>query len=95
MKSPGSLPAYTSVHVPYEARRHVPELNFTVERAEPEPHAAAPLLMFKLRIVETATHSQPTTIPAIALRCQIRIEPTRRRYAPGEEERLARPFWRA
>ena len=64
------------------------DLNFTVERAEPQPHAAAPLLIFKLRIAETVTAEEPTTIPAIALRCQIRIEPTRRRYEPGEEEKL-------
>ena len=31
----------------------MPDLNFTVENAEPEPHAAAPLLVFKLRIAET------------------------------------------
>ena len=67
---------------------HVPDLNFKVERAEPLPHAAAPLLVFKLRIAETVTDEEPTTIPAVALRCQIRIEPTRRRYAPAEQERL-------
>jgi Family of unknown function (DUF6084) len=88
MKSAGSLAPFKSVHVRDEARPQVPELNFTVERAEPAPHAAAPLLDFKLRIVETPTHNEATTIPAIALRCQIRIEPTRRRYAPGEQERL-------
>jgi hypothetical protein len=66
----------------------VVDLNFTVERAEPEPHAAAPLLLFKLRIAETPTHHEATTVPAIALRCQIRIEPTRRRYAPREQEQL-------
>jgi hypothetical protein len=66
----------------------VPDLSFTVERAEPEPHAAAPLLVIKLRIAIGATEHETTTIPAIALRCQIRIEPTRRRYAPQEKERL-------
>ncbi len=30
----------------------MPDLNFTVDRAEPLPHAAAPLLIFKLRITE-------------------------------------------
>jgi hypothetical protein len=64
------------------------DLNFTVERADPQPHAAAPLLLFKLRIAETLTDLEPTTIPSIALRCQIRIEPTRRRYAQAEQERL-------
>jgi hypothetical protein len=64
------------------------DLNFTVEGAEQQPHSAAPLLVFKLRITETLTDDEPTTIPAIALRCQIRIEPIRRRYAAPEQERL-------
>ena len=64
------------------------DLNFTVEGAEQQPHSAAPLLVFKLRIAETIANEEPTTIPAIALRCQIRIEPTRRRYAPAEQEQL-------
>jgi Family of unknown function (DUF6084) len=66
----------------------VPDLNFTVERAEPEPHAAAPLLNFKLRITAESPQNDAITIPAIALRCQIRFEPTRRRYAPTEQDRL-------
>ncbi|HEX3447270.1 MAG TPA: DUF6084 family protein [Isosphaeraceae bacterium] len=64
------------------------DLNFTVETAEVEPHAAAPLLIFKLRIAESVAAEEPTTIPAIALKCQIRIEPARRRYAADEEEKL-------
>jgi hypothetical protein len=64
------------------------DLNFKVEGVEQQPHAAAPLLLFKLRITESLADREPTTIPAIALRCQIRMEPTRRRYAPAEEERL-------
>jgi Family of unknown function (DUF6084) len=87
MKSGDSSKAWKSVRAPDEESR-VPDLNFTVENAEVEPHAAAPLLIFKLRIAETAAAEDPTAIPAIALRCQIRIEPTRRRYAPGEEEKL-------
>ena len=73
----------------------MPDLNFTVERAEPEPHAAAPLLVFKLRIAETPTQDEATTIPAIALRCQIRIEPTRRRYAARRTGTATRPLRRA
>ncbi len=66
----------------------MPDLNFTIDRAEPLPHAASPLLIFKLRIRETVADEDPVTIPAIALRCQIRIEPTRRRYVEPEQERL-------
>lgn len=67
----------------------MPDLNFTVDRAEPLPYAAAPLLLFKLRITEAVTDgTEATSISSIALRCQIRIEPTRRRYGPPEQERL-------
>jgi hypothetical protein len=64
----------------------MPDLNFEVERAEPLPHAATPQLVFKLRIAEGDDGAAEIT--TVALRCQIRIEPTRRRYDPAEEERL-------
>lgn len=60
------------------------ELVFDCVDAQPERYAAAPTLLFKLRIAETSGE----VIHAIALRCQIRIEPQRRRYSPPEEERL-------
>src|SRR4051794_8911000 len=66
----------------------VPDLDFTVDRAEALSYAAAPLLIFKLRIEEAVTGEEATSIPAIALRCQIRIDPARRRYAPPEQGRL-------
>jgi Family of unknown function (DUF6084) len=62
----------------------MPDLDFQVQSAEPVLHAAAPLLHFKLRL---AQHN-PVPIHTVALRCQIRIEPARRRYAPGEQEPL-------
>jgi hypothetical protein len=62
----------------------LPDLNFSIEKAEPVAYAAAPLLHFGLRLSETQNQS----IHAVALRCQIRIEPARRRYEPGEKERL-------
>jgi len=65
----------------------MPDLDFEVERAEPLPHAAAPGLVFKLRISDNAGDAA-TPIPAVALRCQVRIEPARRRYAAAEQERL-------
>jgi hypothetical protein len=65
----------------------MPDLNFEVERAEPLPHAASPQLIFKLAISDAAgAGSAP--IPAVALRCQVRIEPARRRYVATEQERL-------
>ncbi len=59
----------------------MPDLNFQVEGAEPQRFAAAPLLLFKLRVAEAvAAGAAPTPIHAVALRCQVRIEPARRRY---------------
>jgi hypothetical protein len=61
----------------------MPELTFEVDGAAPLPFAASPHLVFHLRITDAG--APPLPIPAIALRCQIRIEPTRRRYDVGEK----------
>src|SRR3954462_8824458 len=67
----------------------MPDLNFLVEGAEAERYAAEPLLRFKLRVSEdVAAGAQPTPIESVALRCQVRIEPARRRYGAREKERL-------
>jgi hypothetical protein len=66
----------------------VPDLNFTVEKAEPVKFAAAPMLHFKLNLAE----AEGQTIHAVVLRCQIRIEPARRRYTPDEQQRLSDLF---
>ena len=63
----------------------MPDLNFQVEGVEAVAHAAAPLLSFKLRV----TNAEPDEpIHTVALRCQIQIEATRRRYNEREQERL-------
>ncbi len=59
-------------------------LTFDCVGARAELYAAAPTLSFQLRISETSG----IPIHAIALRCQIRIEPQRRRYTAVEAERL-------
>lgn len=64
------------------------KLSFTVLGARAEPYAAGPTLVFRLQITETSGER----IHAIALRCQIQIEPRRRRYSPTEEERLLELF---
>src|SRR6266542_149234 len=67
----------------------MPELNFDVEGAEPVLFAASPLLAFRLRITQTdSEEGEETRIQSVALRCQVRIEPTRRRYTGEEPERL-------
>jgi hypothetical protein len=63
----------------------MPELNFQIEGAEPVPFSMAPLLAFKLRITSADAEQ---TIHSVALRCQIQIEATRRRYNDREQERL-------
>jgi len=71
----------------------MPDLNFLVEGAEAERYAAEPLLRFKLRVSEdVAAGTQPTPIESVALRCQVRIEPARRRYGAREKERLLELF---
>jgi len=72
-------------------------LGFEVLGARAEPYAAVPTLMLRLRITTAAAAelgSGPAAGPvhAIALRCQIRIEPQRRGYDPVEEERLYELF---
>jgi hypothetical protein len=63
-------------------------LAFTVTDAAAEPHAAVPTIMLRMRVSEADGHR----VDALVLRCQIRIEPQRRRYAPKEEERLYELF---
>jgi hypothetical protein len=63
----------------------MPDLNFHVEEAEAVAFAAAPLLRFKLRVSQ---RSEAVPIHAVVLRCQVRIEPARRPYAPQERGRL-------
>lgn len=53
-----------------------------------ERYAAAPTVTFRLRVSETSGAG----IHALALRCQLRIEPQRRRYSDEEAERLADLF---
>jgi hypothetical protein len=52
--------------------------------ARADRYAASPTILFRLRIVETSGES----IDTIALRCQMRIEPSKRRYSPEEAERV-------
>jgi uncharacterized protein DUF6084 len=72
----------------------VSALGFKVVSARPEAHAAAPTLMVGLRV----SAADGAEIQSIALYCQIRIEPQRRRYSPAEEDHLhdlfgAPPRW--
>ena len=59
-------------------------LTFACTEAAAQRYAATPTLSFKL----TITESTGVRVHAIALRCQIRIEPHRRRYSAAEARRL-------
>ncbi len=60
------------------------DLVFDCVGVRPDKFAVVPSLTFVLRIAETTGQR----IDAIALRCQMRIEPARRRYSADEAERL-------
>lgn len=63
-------------------------LGFEVVGARAEPYAAVPTIMLRLRI--TTASDEP--VHALALNCQVRIEPQRRTYAADEEEHLYELF---
>jgi Family of unknown function (DUF6084) len=60
------------------------ELTFVCTAARAEPYTATPTLSLHLRVAE----GTGARIHAIALRCQIRIEPHLRRYGQAEADRL-------
>jgi hypothetical protein len=62
----------------------VAELAFDCTGARADRYAVVPSLSLILRISETSGQR----VEAIALRCQIRIEPARRRYSGAEAARL-------
>ena len=64
------------------------ELVFDCVGARADRYAVAPSMIMTLRISETSGQQ----VEAIALRCQIRIEPARRRYSDAEAERLSDLF---
>jgi Family of unknown function (DUF6084) len=63
----------------------MPELSFHVDEVAVLPFAATPSLAFKLRIT-----NQPASesIHTVAMRCQIMLDVTRRRYTPEEQTRM-------
>jgi hypothetical protein len=64
----------------------MPELSFRVEGVEPQRAAVSPLLLFKLRVAEDVpAGAAPTPVHTVALRCQVRIEPAKRRHDTAEQ----------
>ncbi|MCV7028753.1 DUF6084 family protein [Mycobacterium sherrisii] len=64
------------------------EVNFAVLDVAPEPYAVTPVLTARVGV--TADGDDP--VHAIALRCQVRIEPARRPYTDGEAAGLTDLF---
>lgn len=64
------------------------ELKISCVDVRPDLYAAGPTMVFRLRLTE----STGVRMHAIALRVQIRIEPSRRRYTAAEAERLVELF---
>jgi hypothetical protein len=62
----------------------VADLVFDCTGARADKYAVVPQMVMSLRISETSGQR----VEAIALRCQMRIEPARRRYTDAEAERL-------
>jgi hypothetical protein len=67
----------------------MPELSFQVESVTQRPNAATPQLVFRLRITNGVGGE---AIQSMLLRCQIQIEPVRRRYTPQEQQHLLELF---
>ena len=63
----------------------MPDLTFKIETAEAQRFAAAPTLLFKLRISNAAANE---IIHSVALRCQIQIEVARRQYTAEDQKQL-------
>jgi hypothetical protein len=63
----------------------MPDLRFAIARAEPVQNAATPLLAFKLQIANVPAEE---TVHTVALRAQIQLEVTRRKYNSNEQARL-------
>jgi Family of unknown function (DUF6084) len=63
----------------------MPDLSFSVEGADAVAYAVAPTLAFRLRIRNDES-AEP--IHTVALRCQIQLDVTRRRYTADEQARM-------
>jgi hypothetical protein len=66
----------------------VTEFSFACTGVRADRYAAGPTLVFRLRV----TAADNARVHALALRCQIRIEPARRGYEPAEADGLADLF---
>jgi hypothetical protein len=76
------------VTLPFPRAAPGPAFRFAVADVDHDPHAAGPTLRLHTAISETTG----TTVHALALRTQIRVEPAARRYSREEQGRLVELF---
>ncbi|MBX5448521.1 DUF6084 family protein [Thermogemmatispora sp.] len=67
----------------------MPDLDFAVVGAEVPAYAAAPMLLFRLQLINRLAEE---AIQSVVLRAQIQIEAARRRYSPAAQARLLEVF---
>jgi Family of unknown function (DUF6084) len=67
----------------------MPDLRFTIEGIEPAKNVGAPVLNLRVRVSNSPADE---AIHSIALRCQVQIEPARRKYSSAEQGALADLF---
>lgn len=63
----------------------MPDLTFHIAGAEALAYSAVPMIVLKLRI---GTTPEEQGVHTIALRCQVQIDPAKRRYSAREQGRL-------
>ncbi len=63
----------------------MPDLSFHIEGAEALLYAAVPMIALRLRINSTP---EDQAVHTIVLRCQVQIDPAKRRYCAREQTRL-------
>src|SRR5678816_4597983 len=61
-----------------------PDLNFTIEGAEPVRYAASPQINFKLRV----SNESGTRVHSAFVKCQVDLDVSRRPYTTREQQRL-------
>jgi hypothetical protein len=63
----------------------MPDLDFEIEQAETVPFAAIPTLSFRMRVRNRPAEEK---LHNIALRCQIMLEVTKRKYSADDQQNL-------
>lgn len=78
------MPSFAEKDGPLK-ERCLPDLSFRIEGAEAMAYAALPIIALKLRITN---QPEEQAVHTIVLRCQVQIDPVKRRYSTQEQTRL-------